>query len=318
MTVADRRGKRGSITRPSSVEELERHAPVTFMPDLLPMPFADHVLRVFLGETKSWHTSKRWLYDKEFGGCYVRLRIATRFSAGLGPRPTKQETFLRSHFGLIRSYSGPRVSLREQPGSQGSLVVGRTGRCSLGWRLHSVRMRIGKGYRRASSQRAGTGWCGQQGQREGAPSLTDTSLASSSGRQERASVAHSSRQCSRADLRRRSFCRAAGMLWSTRASAEMGYRTSSGIASPALASRRFYSGDAHTAGGYTESACCEAKGSDAELPAPGGLTGCLRVDEGGELRWFSEVAGMEVTQATFEGGLPHDQGGVEVPCCQAT
>jgi len=39
--------------------------PVSFIPDALPSDFADHLLRVFLAEAKSWHTSKRWLYDKE-------------------------------------------------------------------------------------------------------------------------------------------------------------------------------------------------------------------------------------------------------------
>jgi len=65
MTVAGRTGKGGSITQRISVEEIERNMPVSFIPDLLPIEFADHLLQAFLGEAKRWHTSKRWLYDKE-------------------------------------------------------------------------------------------------------------------------------------------------------------------------------------------------------------------------------------------------------------
>ncbi|CAL1150149.1 unnamed protein product [Cladocopium goreaui] len=39
--------------------------PVSFVPQLLPQALADHFLRSFQQEAKMWHTSKRWLYEKE-------------------------------------------------------------------------------------------------------------------------------------------------------------------------------------------------------------------------------------------------------------
>merc|ERR1712178_446474 len=65
VTIAGRAGKGGSVTRRVSIAEIERMVPVSFLPNLLPTQFADHLLRVFMEETKRWHTSKRWLYDKE-------------------------------------------------------------------------------------------------------------------------------------------------------------------------------------------------------------------------------------------------------------
>lgn len=65
MTIAGREGKNGSVTRSISLEELEKSVPVTFIPNLLPQAFADHLLRAFLQEGENWHKSKRWLYDRE-------------------------------------------------------------------------------------------------------------------------------------------------------------------------------------------------------------------------------------------------------------
>ncbi|CAK0909866.1 unnamed protein product [Prorocentrum cordatum] len=65
VTVAGAHGSRGSVTTPTSMEELQEAVPVSFVPSLLPIAFADHLLRVFMDEARSWHTSKRWLYDKE-------------------------------------------------------------------------------------------------------------------------------------------------------------------------------------------------------------------------------------------------------------
>lgn len=77
MTIAGRAGKGGSTTQGAPLEEVERNVPVSFLPELLPTEFADHLLRTFLGEAKHWHTSKRWLYDKEIES--HRLESGFRF-----------------------------------------------------------------------------------------------------------------------------------------------------------------------------------------------------------------------------------------------
>ncbi|CAE7540410.1 unnamed protein product [Symbiodinium natans] len=53
VTLAGRSGKGGSVTKPTSIEELERMVPVSFVPDVVPEPFADHLLRAFLEEAGS-------------------------------------------------------------------------------------------------------------------------------------------------------------------------------------------------------------------------------------------------------------------------
>lgn len=65
MTVAGRAGKAGSHTKSVTIEEVERMVPVSYLHNVLPSAFADHLLRIFLEESKRWHTSKRWLYDRE-------------------------------------------------------------------------------------------------------------------------------------------------------------------------------------------------------------------------------------------------------------
>lgn len=65
MTVAGRQDKGGSVTRQVTLEEMEKFVPVSFVPQLLPQALADHFLRSFQQEAKMWHTSKRWLYEKE-------------------------------------------------------------------------------------------------------------------------------------------------------------------------------------------------------------------------------------------------------------
>ena len=65
MTIAGRTGKGGSVTRPVTLEELEKMVPVSFLPQLLPPTFADHVLNAFMKEATNWHTTKRWLYERE-------------------------------------------------------------------------------------------------------------------------------------------------------------------------------------------------------------------------------------------------------------
>ncbi|CAJ1456096.1 unnamed protein product, partial [Effrenium voratum] len=81
MTVAGRQGKGGSVTRRASVEEMEKMVPVSFVPNLLPQPFADHLLRAFLQEASGWHTSKRWLHEREIESS--RLESGFSFSDGL-------------------------------------------------------------------------------------------------------------------------------------------------------------------------------------------------------------------------------------------
>lgn len=85
VTIGGRQSKGGSITRSIPVEEVMRGVPVSFLPNVLPAAFADHLLKVFLEEVKTWHTSKRWLYDKEIES--HRVESGFRFDAsGFGPR----------------------------------------------------------------------------------------------------------------------------------------------------------------------------------------------------------------------------------------
>eukprot|EP00913_Durusdinium_trenchii_P017024 g16009.t1 len=63
--TAGRDGRGGSVTRAVTVEQLEALVPVSFIPQLLPPTFADHILRSFMQEAKNWHSSKRWLYERE-------------------------------------------------------------------------------------------------------------------------------------------------------------------------------------------------------------------------------------------------------------
>lgn len=90
VTVAGRAGKGGSVTESISVDEVAQHVPVSFISNFMPTPFADHLCRAFLEETKRWHTSKRWLYDKEIES--HRLESGFRFGASgacerhFGPR----------------------------------------------------------------------------------------------------------------------------------------------------------------------------------------------------------------------------------------
>jgi len=65
VTLAGRPGKGGSTTKLTTIDELERMVPVSFVPNVVPEPFADHLLQVFLEEAKSWHKPKRWLYERE-------------------------------------------------------------------------------------------------------------------------------------------------------------------------------------------------------------------------------------------------------------
>jgi len=73
-------GHRKVVTTQISVEELHRSLPATLITDVLPQPFADHLLHVFLKESQHWHTSKRWLYDKEIES--HRLESGFRFDNG--------------------------------------------------------------------------------------------------------------------------------------------------------------------------------------------------------------------------------------------
>lgn len=118
MTVAGRQGKGGSVTRQVTVEEMENFVPVSFVPQLLPQALADHFLRSFQQEAKTWHTSKRWLYEKEIES--HRVESGFRFN-DLGMTSTSR--WERSGFGddlrylrgqVITAVQRARAQLRRQ------------------------------------------------------------------------------------------------------------------------------------------------------------------------------------------------------------
>jgi len=86
ITIAGRAHKGGSVSRRVPVMDVEQYAPVTFVPNVLPASFADHILKVFLAEAKTWHTSKRWLYDKEIESHRVESGFRFDDRRGFGQR----------------------------------------------------------------------------------------------------------------------------------------------------------------------------------------------------------------------------------------
>ncbi|CAK9055753.1 Alpha-ketoglutarate-dependent dioxygenase alkB homolog 3 (Alkylated DNA repair protein alkB homolog 3) (mAbh3) [Durusdinium trenchii] len=87
--TAGRDGRGGSVTRAVTVEQLEALVPVSFIPQLLPPTFADHILRSFMQEAKNWHSSKRWLYEREIES--HRIESGFRFDH-MGITSTRWET----------------------------------------------------------------------------------------------------------------------------------------------------------------------------------------------------------------------------------
>eukprot|EP00928_Gymnodinium_smaydae_P079074 TRINITY_DN63096_c0_g1_i1.p1 TRINITY_DN63096_c0_g1~~TRINITY_DN63096_c0_g1_i1.p1 ORF type:complete len:675 (+),score=44.78 TRINITY_DN63096_c0_g1_i1:43-2025(+) len=165
-TIAGRPGRGGSETMRITLEELQRAMPVTFVPDMLPTEFADHLLKAFLAETNRWHTSKRWLYEKEIESS--RLQSGFRFNRfgetarGRKGTATSWET---TGFGddlrhmrdvVIRTVQRARADLRahwRQNGEQGSTSSAEVGSMNVDNRTDGHMHASGSGGACSSSSR---------------------------------------------------------------------------------------------------------------------------------------------------------------------